>query len=163
MLQVLADFEKALPGLLQDEKTWNSLYIDYSAPLVERLWQPWKEGRGFLHDIHTCEFDKSLYHKHNWPSAMKIVEGSYEMGIGYGTGDTPPPIATKVILPKGSVYEMTNPDGWHYVRPLTPHAHSIMATGKPWGSGAPKSEQSLRTLTENESQRLFEFFRSIYK
>ena len=163
MFPTLDRFENALLKLLKDEASWKSVYVNYSAPLVERLWQEWEEGRGFIHDIHTCEFNQSLYHKHNWPSAMKIVSGAYEMGIGYGTGDTPPPIATTIILPAGSRYEMTDPDGWHYVRPLTPHAYSIMVTGIPWGTGAPKSERPLRTLTDEELKRMFDFFRAIYK
>lgn len=162
MLEALQNFKKELPLLLKDEAGWNSLYVDYSAPIVERLWREWNGYRIFLHKIHPCEYNQSLYHKHNWPSAMEIVYGKYEMGIGYGVSNTPPPIASRIILPMGSSYEMTEKNGWHYVRPLDTCAYSIMITGKPWGSGAPKSERPLRTLTAEESQKLFSFFRAAF-
>jgi hypothetical protein len=165
MLPVLDSFKKALPKLLENETIWNSLYVDYSAPLVERVWQPFDEGRGFLHTFHTCKYDESLYHKHNWPSGMEVVSGSYEMGIGHGIpgDDTPPPITTRIILVPGCRYEMIDPDEWHYVLPLEENTRSIMVTGKPWGTGAPKSVYTLRTLNDEELKRMFDFFRSVCK
>lgn len=163
MLKALKGFESELPKLLTSIDEWNSLYVDYSLPIVERLWREWMGFRIFLHKIHPCDFSTSLYHTHNWPSGMKVVSGKYEMGIGYGPGSTPPPIASTLILPAGSYYEMVDKDAWHYVRPLDDFAYSIMITGTPWGSGSPKSGTPLRELSQHEKEELFMFFKKMYQ
>ena len=72
MLDVLTQVERALPALLQDESVWQSLYVDYHPPMVERLWTRWGEYRVFLHRIHPCERGQALFHPHPWPSAMRV-------------------------------------------------------------------------------------------
>jgi hypothetical protein len=52
MLEVLAQLERALPTMLQDENIWQSLYVDYHPPTVERLWTSWSDCRVYLHRIH---------------------------------------------------------------------------------------------------------------
>lgn len=163
MLTALKGFEKELPKLLKNVSDWNSLKVDYSLPIVERLWREWMGFRIFLHKIHPCDFSTSLYHTHNWPSAMKVVSGRYEMGVGYGENNTPPPIASTLVLNTGSTYEMIEPNAWHYVRPLDDFAYSIMITGTPWGSGSPKSSNPLSELSPTEKEELFNFFKSMYK
>ena len=86
MLDVLEAVEQKLPELLRDEAGWNSLFIDYHPPTVERLWRTWGEYRVSLHRIHPCERGTALFHPHPWPSAMRILSGEYEMAVGYGSG-----------------------------------------------------------------------------
>jgi hypothetical protein len=97
MLDVLSQVEQALPLLLQDEKTWQSLLVDYHSPTVERLWTAWKEYRVYLHRIHPCEREKALFHPHPWPSAMRVLNGEYEMAVGFGAGTDTPPVAALMI------------------------------------------------------------------
>src|SRR5262245_32103375 len=97
MLDVLEAFEKELPRLLADEGAWQSLYVDSHPPVVERLWRPWRAGRAYLHRIHPCGPGEALFHPHPWPSAMRVLEGEYEMAIGYGSGVVPPPVAALLV------------------------------------------------------------------
>ena len=162
MLDVLFELErKALPDLLRNAQ-WQSLYIDYHPPTVERVWCQWGDYRVYLHRIHTCKAGKALFHPHPWPSAMEIYDGIYEMAVGFGSGDTPPPVAALIHLPPGSCYEMTHPDAWHSVRPLNRPAISLMVTGKPWQRSAPHSDKVLLALNKLEEQRLKSFFRRLY-
>ncbi len=162
MLAVLQRAEAALPRLLQNESLWQSLYIDYHPPTVERLWCPWEEYRLSLHRIHPCGPDEALFHTHPWPSAMRILSGEYEMAVGYGKGNDPPPVASRIICGGDVRYEMIDPDSWHYVRPLGGVAMTLMVTGKPWSRSSPKSDAPLRPLTDAQKAALFQFFRSRY-
>jgi len=42
MLDVLFQVEQAFPRLLNDESAWQSLFVDYHPPTVERLWTAWQ-------------------------------------------------------------------------------------------------------------------------
>jgi len=122
--------DKALPELDKILKTaplseWHSLDVDYTPPRVERIWIPFENHRINLHRIWPC--DKALYHPHPWPSAIYVLTGKYEMAVG--TKDVE---ASRVVLTAGSSYEMINPEGWHYVRPLDEPSLSVMLTGKPF-------------------------------
>ncbi len=116
--------------LRESDHLWESLDVNYEPPRVERLWRKFGDFRIYLHRIHPCE--KALFHPHPWPSAVEVLSGAYEMGIGYGAGPEAPPTAATAILRKGSSYEMIDPNGWHYVRPFGDPSLSIMVTGKPW-------------------------------
>lgn len=161
MLTVLSEAERMLPELLKTRK-WNSLLVDYHPPFVERLWCQWLDFRICLHRIRACDEGAALFHPHPWPSAMRVVAGRYEMGVGYTAGDTAPPVAAKLIMPAGTAYEMTEPDGWHYVRPLTDVTLSVMVSGKPWSRRCPKNTKQLRPLAQHVVAELLEVFRCHY-
>ena len=127
---------------------WNSLNIDYHPPKVERLWSQFGSMRLMIHRIHpTKEPVEALFHPHPWPSAVHILSGHYEMGIGYGLGPEPPPVAAKTLLTTGSSYEMTEKNGWHYVAPIVKPSISVMLIDSPWETPHP-------FYTENEKVRL---------
>ena len=133
MLEALAAAEWRLPDLLlRPDSEWQSLDVDYEPPRVERLWRFLEDGsRLYLHRIHPCEI--ALFHPHPWPSAIKVLSGTYEMGLGSSsTAEDPTEFAT-LMLTAGSSYEMIEPNGWHYVRPIggVPSL-SLMITGAPW-------------------------------
>jgi len=162
MLEVLYEVEKDLLKLLEDENAWQSVDINYESPRVERLWRQYGEHRINLHCIHRCKPGMPLFHPHPWPSAMRVL-GEYEMGVGYGTGIVPPPIAARIMLQKDSAYEMTDPDAWHYVRPTKRVAFSLMVTGRPWSRLGPKSDKPLKPLTADRCKVMFVVFRAFYK
>lgn len=172
MLNVLAAAERALSGLLRERPLkWQSLDIDYHPPRVERLWQPFElEGetyRIYLHKIYPCEPHEALFHPHPWPSAMRVVSGNYEMGIGYGTGIEPPPVAARMVVfaqshSRDFKYEMTDPNAWHYVRPLVVPAWTVMVTGRPWNREAPSSAEPLKPLSPADFDRMINNFRYLY-
>ena len=162
MLDLLHKAELALPALLHDATKWKSVFVDYHHPFVERLWCEWFESRIYLHRIHPCGAGEALFHPHPWPSAMKVLGGSYEMAIGYGEAETEPPIAARLILGAGSEYEMTDPNAWHYVRPLNAPSISLMVSSKPWARTSAKSKHPLSELALQKRQEILAFFRSVY-
>jgi hypothetical protein len=84
------------------------------------------------------------------------------MAIGYGAGEKEPPIAARILLRAGSEYEMTDPNGWHYVRPLDRPTMSLMIAGKPWDRPSPKSGKVLNPLAEKQKEEILMFFREYY-
>jgi hypothetical protein len=131
-----------LPQLLRPENRhlWRSVHVTYHPPRVERLWMQVDERhRLFLHRIHPCEEKEALFHPHPWPSAVRIVSGRYEMRLSSEffpededetrTGPAWTSEHAKMILGPGSVYEMTDRQGWHSVRPLDGPSDSIMLVG----------------------------------
>lgn len=163
MLNTLHSIENMLPELLQKKDIWNSLYIDYYPPIVERVWTQIGDTRIYLHKIYPCKKNEALFHTHPWPSAMRIVKGSYEMMVGYSKDWIEPPTAAKIILSQNSQYEMTNIDGWHSVRPVDKPALTLMVTGKPWGKQSPKSPTPLRPLSNEVKINLLNQFKKFYE
>lgn len=163
MLAQLAMVEKVLPSLIKQGDLWHSLDVNYEPPRVERLWMQLNDLRVYLHIIHPCQ--EALFHPHPWPSAIKILRGTYEMGIGFGRGRKSPPKAATVNLTKGATYEMIDPNGWHYVRPPSTQVYSIMITGKPWNrwSPGPKPEVKLGPLSEDGRFHLLKVFDQYYR
>lgn len=161
-LEKLYATEAELPKLLADEATWNTLFVNYSQPFVERVYRDYNGLCICLHRIASCDAGAALFHPHPWPSAMRIVSGSYEMGIGYGTTTDEPPVAATLVLPATSVYEMTDPNGWHWVRPLTHHSLSLMITGITWNRLSPKSTEPLGPLSSEAKDEIMQAFRNAY-
>lgn len=162
-LSNLTEIEMILPQLLKDQSIWNSVFVDYEEPYVERLWTHYGDSRIYLHKIHPPTKSSALFHPHPWPSAMRIIQGSYRMDVGYGTGSHPPPIAATIILPAGSTYEMSDPDGWHSVEPIHEPTYTLMITGNPWKRESPKSSYKLQELSKEAREHLFEVFKKYYQ
>ena len=162
MLERLHQVEELIPNLLLDVDSWRTLDIDHCIPRVERLFRKVGELWISLHVIGPCEREEALLHPHPWPSAMRIVSGKYEMGVGYGKGREIPPLAAVVVLPAGAEYEMSDPDGWHYVRPIGGPSMSLMVTGEKWDRSAPKNSQALKELSSERKGEILEAFMAAY-
>jgi len=155
MLNQLIQIKKILPQLITEKATSNeikTLYIDYHKPFVSRIWFIHNDLRVFLHKIEPCDESlEALYHPHKWDSAMEILKGSYEMGIGHSESNNMPKTDCKLILHTGTQYEMTEPNGWHYVNPISQSAFTLMVTGKLNGREMPiEPNKEFRTLTTSE-------------
>ena len=166
MFHILNHVENDLGSLLQQEDKWASVYVDYHLPYVQRLWTKVNydgiDYRVYLHRILPCELDQCLFHPHPWPSIMKILSGQYKMQVGFGEGLSEPPVSTTLILPAGTIYEMTNPDSWHAVCPIDISSFSLMISGTPWDRMAHKSTKKLIPLANEQKAEIFEFFRFHY-
>lgn len=163
MLSSLKFIEAMIPELIRSHRDrWSGLYVGYHPPFVHRAWiQIDDTYRLYLHVIEPCSAEGALFHPHPWPSAIKIVNGVYEMRVGYGKGDEAPPVASTLILPAGSYYEMVEPDGWHSVRPVGAKSLSIMVTGKPWERSSPGGGQATKmgiTETNNILDQFEQYF-----
>lgn len=155
-----------LYDLLKDESGWHGMLIDYEPPKVERLWRQLDaDHRLYLHRIHACE--EALFHPHPWPSVVRVLSGFYEMGVGYGRGDfgqdhDVPPVAATMRVSRGAAYEMVDPHGWHYVRPLTAITESWMITGTPWGRSSPGKGIAHPPLPQDQVQRMLHLFQDAF-
>lgn len=99
MIQDLKNLEVSeIIEILKNPSNFTSKNVDYHPPLVERIWAPYGEGRLYFHFIHPCETSEALYHPHPWPSSMHIIEGSYEMGLGFDSGILPICIECEIEL-----------------------------------------------------------------
>ncbi len=164
MLAQLDAIEALMPGWLDKdaEDHWQSVLIDYHPPIVERLWRQHGEQRVFLHRIHPCTPDQALFHPPPWPSAMRVISGTYEMTIGHGPGEQEPPVAARIVSRGDLRYERTDPDAWHAVRPVDGPAITLMVTGAPWARWAPRSNHPLKPLPDATRQELLDIFRRHY-
>lgn len=172
MLEQLHKIEDALPGLLRDEASaWESLDVNYEPPRVERLWRTVGECRVYLHRIHPCA--EALYHPHPWPSAIRILSGRYEMGVAESAEIRFQHLMredreiAKLVIGPGAQYEMVNPTGWHYVKPIDEPSLSLMVTHKPWDPPVFKHDDfgkavKLEPLAPAVKTRLLEDFRHHY-
>lgn len=118
---------------------FQSLYVDYEPPYVERLWyQLDPSHRVFLHHIPSCRPSEALWHPHPWPSIVRVLDtrqysdGYYEHGVGYDSkreGDPPTGVVQRI---RGEItYVMDDPHAWHYVAP-SDIVFSIMIVGAPF-------------------------------
>lgn len=146
--------------LLCEPSIWKSVDIDYHPPHVERLWCQLGNYRLYLHFIHPCKQEEALFHPHPWPSAIHVIEGQYEMGLGFGEGLKEPEVFSTILTGGGMYYEMPHRDGWHYVRPLTVSS-SVMLTGEPWDREMPKEDEvgQLSGLHNDRVMVMLEYFR----
>ncbi len=161
MLEILKHIETHhLAKLLENTSGWNSLFIDYETPIVERVWRQWQEFRICLHQIHPCLPHQGFFHSHTWPSAMRIISGSYHMRIGFGKNGNPPTQTTQLILAPGSAYEMIHPDQWHFVAPVSTTL-TLMVTAKPW-TKSEKPHKPLGPLSKKQQEEIFAGVREYY-
>lgn len=155
MLKKLEIIKSILPELLIEKANLfqvQTMYIDYHKPIVSRIWFQHLDLRVYLHKIEPCgDSLEALYHPHKWNSAMEILRGSYEMGIGHSDTNETPKTDCTIILNKGSKYEMIEPNGWHYVNPIKEPAYTLMVTGKLNGREMPiEPNKEFRKLTQLE-------------
>ena len=116
MLDFLLKAENNLPQLLNDETIWTIVCDCSIRPVVERLVCPYKAGRIELRRMQPLlEYEKALWHNHQWPLALVVRRGMYMMDFGYGEA---PIKASRFILSPGSRYEITDPLVYHATCPL---------------------------------------------
>lgn len=155
--------EKILLDLLNKPEIWNSLMIDYHPPIVERLWTQIGNYRILLHFIHKCEAKDALFHPHPWSSAVHVLTGQYEMGIGFGKGlENPVKIGTIFIENGSTYYDLTHIDSWHYVRPVKDVCATVMLIGPKWDREEIKSEEPLKPMDEFRKSIILEWFKNFY-
>lgn len=159
MIKELTQILPQVPDLLLDKESWGSLLIDKYPPVIHRMSYKLSETRTLiLHRLFHCKSEKAYMHSHSWPFALKIIQGGYEMGIGFSSNRNVSPAAlATVYLKEGNTYEMTSSDIWHYTKPVE-HAESwsIMLIGPRW-----RERKASNNLPLNEFQKdeMFNFFK----
>ena len=175
MLSVLHKIERNIDLLLAEGAAWKSKCVDYSQPIVHRIYRDWTDPdtgilyRVYLHKIFPC--GSPLVHKHPWPSAIRVIgaPGSiYEMGMTR-TLETDPdvvantPMAAVIRLASGSEYEMVDPHGVHYVYIIEEPSISLMVTGPLFEPQPNHVPYKLRELTGIERISLESAIRAHYR
>lgn len=163
MVDVLLEVEMMLPALLEPGKNEiKSMFIDYHEPHVKRIWFQHGEYRVYLHKLEQVLLpaEEMLFHPHPWESAVKLVKGSYVMGVGHSATDDIPKVDCRLQLAQGSVYQMTEQDGWHYVYPTAGPVYSLMVTGRRFDRVMPvvSERPSSRKLTKEEKEEMLAAF-----
>jgi len=156
MLEILKEVENNLEELLLSNNL-HSMCIDYHKPFVKRIWFQYGKYRVYLHKIEYSSdlSEDMLFHPHPWKSAMKILKGSYEMGIGHSETMKIPEVDCKLILCEGNYYEMTNTHGWHYVKPLNKDVITLMVTGDKLNRKMPlEVTNDFRKLNQEETSSI---------
>lgn len=163
MLPLLKEVESNLIYLV-GTSVLHTMYIDYHKPYVSRIWFQYGSYRVFLHKIEPCqESSEALFHPHPWKSIIRILKGTYEMGIGHSETDEPPTIDCTLGLYAPSVYEMVDRNGWHYVRPTVEPVYSLMITGELNNrKGVNNPDHKFRSLTDDEQKDVINTVLSYY-
>jgi hypothetical protein len=135
VLKNLQDALVLLPELLNDHTLWDSLIVNRRKPITYRVFTTLPNGlRLCLHKFEPCHTHEAFSHPHPWPGAFMILQGKYQMNVGYscnGRMDSLPADVMSLILNKYSFYEIINPLTWHSVVPLEP-TYTVMVNGEPW-------------------------------
>ena len=115
---------------LQDPNVWNGYFLDYCKPHMVRLFrQIDSENYLYLHKLMLCE-ERDVYpHLHKWPCAVAILDGIYEMSMGYVDDEGNNKMLSKHIVNTSDIYEITNPDALHGIRPVNTSSISAMLRG----------------------------------
>lgn len=163
MLDVLLKVESDIENILENAD-FKTLYIDYHKPFVSRIWFPFGEYRVYLHKIEPSGASSdALFHPHPWKSAIRILKGTYEMGIGHSKTNEIPSIDARVNAVPGVSYEMIHPDGWHYVNPKNRPVYSLMVTGELYEREMPvKTNKEFRDLNKQEILEILEVVNEYY-
>ena len=138
---------------------------------TERRLSQYRDGKLCLHRIHACEPGVAPYHPHPWPSAMRILEGTYELTVGCSAGERAPPVAARMIASSAFDYEMIDVYAWHSVRPIGAPAMTVMVTGPRWERGASREDQTLSPrngeplapLSDAEMEEMLDYYRRRYR
>lgn len=142
----LRKVEQSLPAMLEHPQEWFAHIYEDTRSKMERLsFRLLDGGYVSLHRIHPVPRGEALYHFHQWPSAIHVVQGGYRMGVGSGDGDRPPAIDLCTDVLPGTVYEMPNRNTWHFVEPKDVSS-SIMVMGRNWNRPPLVTNRTLNLL-----------------
>lgn len=165
MRKILTEVESQMIAiLLNPDANVLSMHIDYHDPFVNRIRFSYGENRVYLHKLlELHDLGEALYHPHPWPSVIRILRGTYEMGIGHSATDDMPATDCTLEIGAGTVYEMLEEDAWHYVKPLGGSVFSLMVTGPRNNRKMPiEPQKDFRPLTKDEFMEILEVVESYY-
>jgi len=163
MIDVLYKMTKELPKLLKDRDGWDGrLYEWENTPGFKILSRKVGAYRIGLHEIDKGK--ESMVHPHPWPSAAFVIQGGYEMYMGYGKGKGKkrPPLVGPIFLFAGSHYEMKKREIWHSVRPLsvttTLFVFGRKYPNQTWGFESDDDREDFPKLTQSQRNNIFDMF-----
>lgn len=140
MIDILKEIEETIIlELLSNSEIWNS--YEEKTPRVEKIFTDinfnGKQYRLLFHYNHVCSDMETEYHSHPHKLAIHVIDGVYEMGIGtekktpYSEGFLFNNTLCKIECYGGMYYEMTDKEGFHYVKPIGSKTKSVMIQENP--------------------------------
>lgn len=171
MINDLKDIEdKVLKDLIHNAE-WNSVFVDYEKPHVERVWTTLEDGRRIsLHVIHPCKQDESLVHPHPWPAAFHVLSqpGSvyghslYVMHSFDSNNDNLFECICSQEIIGDMYYEMLSPNSIHSVTPINGPVYTIMLSGDViWSENSIKPPYKLSPLNIKRKKEILNIFESL--
>ena len=132
----LADAACVALDSIEQPELWQTLVIDRRKPITHRAWIMHGDTRICLHGFEPCQREEAFLHPHPWPSAMLVLDGSYDMHVGYAAApeSRQPDDVISLQLAAGSTYDMSVPGAWHKIVPRT-RCYSLMINGPRWDTG----------------------------
>jgi len=135
MLNVLIETVGKLEELIKDQSRWQSLVVNKRKPHTYRAFTYDGDNRICLHRFEPCSKNEVFAHPHPWPGAFLVLHGRYRHKVGYSPDlESSPTWHLDSILTPGSMYEIVDPQTWHFVQPLET-CYSIMVNGPEWADG----------------------------
>jgi hypothetical protein len=160
MISKLKEIEGHIPALIKDSALWNGYNLEFGVPRIEQISMKYDENCLLaFHVLHPAEV--TLFHKHCWTGAFKILSGSYEMGVSLLEEEVTSyeqalclPTAAKLILNDGTYYEMTYTHGLHYVKPIGKPVLSLMLLGEAYPEQRSKPPENDLLVPLSETRKL---------
>lgn len=148
----LADAACVALDSIEQPELWQTLVIDRRKPITHRAWIMHGDTRICLHGFEPCQREEAFLHPHPWPSAMLVLDGSYDMHVGYAAApeSRQPDDVISLQLAAGSTYDMSVPGAWHKVVPRT-RCYSLMINDPRWDTRLirPRYERSSEQTSLN--------------
>lgn len=166
MLELLEKFEReVIPDLIRQPEVWKLKHFVFDKPgfRIQRLYAPVGENTVRLHRFEPYgPRSAAMIHHHVWPMAARLLEGEYEMQVGYTEGNAEPPCLMRLMMQAPMAYEMMDVNIWHSVRPLK-QTYTVLIHGPefPINRGDP-NEGGVTYLNRSDERRdelLAEFHR----
>lgn len=100
------------------KQLWNSTLI---GPNTYRIWTTAGEYRVCLHQVEKNNMVDASMHAHAWPASFLVVQGKYNVNLGYFTARDSSVIEKLrgLSINSGSAYEMNHPLEAHQAFPVT--------------------------------------------
>ena len=153
MLCKLYEAMDLLPQLISKREVWDSLIVNRRKPYTYRVFTTLPNGlRLCLHKFDPCHTHEAFSHPHPWPGAFTILQGAYNMKVGYSVDrQQKPDSVVDLELSKFSCYEIINPLTWHSVIPLET-TYTVMINDTPWD--ADYAHQDVRTTKGKDLDKM---------
>jgi hypothetical protein len=145
--------------LICDPSIWKSVDITGKLPHIERLWCQLGKYKLSLDFIHPCKREEALLKIQLCPSSTHVIEGQYEMGIGFGNES--PKIYTTILTSGGMYYEVSNKDCWQYIRPISV-CSSVTLHGESWGEETDEQD-TFAYLHNDRVYTMLEYFKGKFQ
>ena len=157
MIEKLKQIEdKLILELLSQSDIWNFIVIDEQKPIIEKVYTKINKHTISLQFIHVCEKNLIDIKLNEAPSAIHILQGSYEISFdNNGIG---------ILVPQGNIYfDMTSKDITYRARSLKSASSFVMISNEPWELEEKKEETEKNPTNYSRKMIVLEYFLNYYR